>query len=82
MMPFPEIQLNPGIRDIGDSRWAELTHRAAITHTHPHPHPHPDYFIYELAKLVSFAVDCERKFSIKARPIPLAYSDQEFYTFY
>jgi hypothetical protein len=31
---FLEIQLNPGMRDIGDSQWAKLTHRAAITHTH------------------------------------------------
>jgi hypothetical protein len=29
---FPEIQLNPCMRDIRDCRWAKLTHRASITH--------------------------------------------------
>jgi hypothetical protein len=31
---FPEIQLNPGMKDIGDCRWTKPTHRAAIAHTH------------------------------------------------
>jgi hypothetical protein len=44
---FPEIELNPGlkdiediraIRDIGDCQWGKLTHCVAITHPHPHPH--------------------------------------------
>ncbi len=30
---FQEIQLNPGMRDIGDYRWAKRTHRAIIIHT-------------------------------------------------
>ncbi len=37
---FPEIRLNPGMRDIGDCRWAKSTHRAHISvwvprNTHP-----------------------------------------------
>jgi hypothetical protein len=32
---FPEIQLNPGIKDIGDCRWAKPIHRANIIHTYP-----------------------------------------------
>jgi hypothetical protein len=31
---FLEIQLNPGIRDIGDCRRTKPTRYAAITHTH------------------------------------------------
>jgi hypothetical protein len=33
---FSEIQLKPGMRDIGDCRWAKPTHRVAITHTQAH----------------------------------------------
>jgi hypothetical protein len=32
---FSEVQLNPGIRDIGASWWAKPIHRAAIAHPHP-----------------------------------------------
>jgi hypothetical protein len=32
---FPEIQLNPDMRDIGDCRWVKPTHGATITHPHP-----------------------------------------------
>jgi hypothetical protein len=43
MMRFPaflEIQLNPGMKDVGDRRWAKPTHRAYISmwvprNTHP-----------------------------------------------
>ncbi len=31
---FPEIQLNPCMRDIGHCRWAKPIHHAAITHTY------------------------------------------------
>ncbi len=45
-MPFREIRLNPGMRDLGDiediadigeCRWAKPTCHAAITHGHPTP---------------------------------------------
>jgi len=32
---FPEIQLNAGMRDIGDCRWAKATYCTAVTPTHP-----------------------------------------------
>ncbi len=37
---FPEIKLSPGMKDIGDYRWAKPTHRAYISvwvprNTHP-----------------------------------------------
>jgi hypothetical protein len=30
---FPEVQLNPGMRDIGDRQWTKPIHRAIITHS-------------------------------------------------
>jgi hypothetical protein len=34
---FPEIELNSGMRDIGDCWWAEPTYRVTITHSPTYP---------------------------------------------
>ncbi len=55
---FPEIQLNPGLRDIGDCLRAKPTHRAGITRDEqsgpgpgtkfflPGPGPGPNFFFH------------------------------------